>query len=144
MFSERLRTPWWWYPVALTVAALVAGEFRLTGLNLTVWIPFCVLLPLAMAIVWWLGRARVEVSAGELRIRDAHVPLRLIDGAVSLDARTLRRVVGPEGDPAAFVSIRPWVHTGVQFWLDDPDDPTPYWIVSTRRGDRLAALLRAR
>jgi len=37
-------------------------------------------------------------------MRGAHLPLRFVSGAVALDAATLRRVVGREGDPLAFVS----------------------------------------
>jgi hypothetical protein len=142
-YVEPLRTPWWWYLVALFVASLLAGEFHVAGLRLTDWIPFGTLLPLAAVIVWWMGHSRLEISGGELRIRGAHVPLELVSGVVALDERTLRRVVGREGDPAAFVSIRPWIGPGVQLWLDDPDDPTPYWIVSTRHPDRVVSLIRA-
>jgi len=54
----------------------------------------------------------------------------------------LRRVVGREGDPQAFVSIRPWIGPGVQLWLDDADDPTPYWVVSTRHPADVVGLIR--
>jgi hypothetical protein len=91
-----------------------------------------------------MGRARVEVRDGELRVRGAHLPLDVVSGAVALDNPTLRRVVGREGDPAAFISIRPWVGPGVQLWLDDPDDPTPYWVISTRRPAELVELIRSR
>lgn len=142
-YRERLRTPWWWYLVGMFVAGLLAAEFHIAGLRLTDWIPFGTLLPLSVVIVWWLGHSVLEISGGELRIRGAHLPLDAISGAIALDARTLRRVVGREGDPAAFVQIRPWIGPGVQVWLDDPDDPTPYWIVSSRHPDRVVALLRA-
>ena len=142
-YRESLRTPWWWYLVGLFVAGLLAAEFRVAGLGLTVWIPFSVLLPLSLVIVWWMGHSRLEIAGGELRIRGAHLPLDTITGVVALDARTLRRVVGREGDPAAFVQIRPWIGPGVQVWLDDPDDPTPYWIVSSRHPDRVVTLLRS-
>jgi hypothetical protein len=141
-YRERLRTPWWWYLVGLGVASVLAAEFPIAGLRLTDWIPFGTLLPLAVLIVWSLGRAQLSIRDGELRIRDAHVPLRYISGAVALDPLTLRRVVGREGDPAAFVSIRPWIGPGVQVWLDDADDPTPYWVVSTRHPDRVLTALR--
>lgn len=142
-YRESLRTPWWWYLAALFVAGLLAAEFRIAGLGLTVWIPFGTLLPLSAVIVWWMGHSKLEIIGGELRIRGAHLPLDAITGVVALDARTLRRVVGREGDPAAFVQIRPWIGPGVQVWLDDPDDPTPYWIVSSRHPDRVVALLRS-
>ena len=137
-----MRTPWWWYLVALGVASLFAAEFHVAGLRLTDWIPFGTLLPLSVAIVWSLGRSSLEIRDGELRVRGAHLPLSVVTGAVALDQRTLRRVVGREGDPAAFISIRPWIGPGVQVWLDDEDDPTPYWVISTRHPDEVVRLLR--
>jgi hypothetical protein len=142
-YRERLWTPWWWYVVAAGVACLLAAEFHISGLRLTDWIPFGTLVPLSLFMVWWLGRSRLEVADGELRVRGAHLPLRYVSGAIALDAETLRRVVGREGDPAAFVSIRPWVGPGLQVWLDDEDDPTPYWVVSSRHPDRVVTAVRA-
>jgi hypothetical protein len=142
-YRETLRTPWWWYVVAVGVACLLAAEFHISGLRLTDWIPFGTLIPLSILLVWWLGRSRLEVSSGELRIRDAHLPLKYVSGAIALDGETLRRVVGREGDPAAYVSIRPWIGPGVQVWIDDEDDPTPYWIVSSRHPQRVVTAVRA-
>ena len=142
-YREVLHTPWWWYLVAVGVAGLLAAEFHISGLPLTDWIPFGVLIPASIAIVWWLGHSRLEVTGGELHIRGAHLPLRYVSGVIALDARTLRRVVGREGDPAAFVSIRPWIGPGVQLWLDDDDDPAPYWIVSSRHPDRVVTAVRS-
>ena len=143
VYRERLRTPWWWYPVAIAIACILAAEFHVGGLDLTIWIPFCTLVPLSVLAVWWLGRAWLEVSDGELRVRGAHLPLRYVSGVIALDGETLRRVVGREGDPAAYVSIRPWIGPGVQVWVDDADDPTPYWVVSSRNPDRLVKAVRA-
>jgi hypothetical protein len=142
-YREKLRTPWWWYLVGIGVASLLAAEFHVAGLKLTDWIPFGTLLPLSAVIVWSLGRNTLEISNGELRVRGAHLPLEVISGVVALDAGTLRRVIGREGDPACFVSIRAWIGPGVQLWLDDEDDPTPYWVVSTRHPDQVVSLLRA-
>jgi hypothetical protein len=143
-YRESLRTPWWWYPAALGVAAILAAEFHISGYSLTDWIPFCTLLPLSIALVWWLGHSRLVVTSSEVSIRGAHLPLRYVSDAVALDARTLRRVIGREGDPRSFVAIRPWIGPGVQLQLDDPDDPTPYWVISTRRPELVAQLLRPR
>jgi hypothetical protein len=141
-YRETLHTPLWWYPVGLGVASLLAGEFHVSGLDLTAWIPFCTLLPLSVVFVWWLGRGKLVISGGEVRVRGAHLPLHYVTGAVGLDQRTLRLVVGREGDPAAFVSIRPWIGPGVQLWIDDEDDPTPYWVLSTRHPERLVSVVR--
>ena len=143
LYRERLRPPYAWYLVALFVASLLAAEFHIGKYALTDWIPFSTLLPLSVVIVWLIGRSSLEISDGELRIRGAHIPLSEISGAVALDQHTLRRVVGREGDPAAYVQIRPWIKPGVQVWIDDPEDPTPYWVLSSRTPQRLVDVLRS-
>lgn len=141
-YRERLRAPYWWYPIGIFVAVLLGAEFHMSGQVLTDWLPYAILVPLACLIVWRTGSQQLVISDGQVHVRDAHLPLDVVRGVVGLDTATLRRVVGREGDPAAFVAIRPWIGPGVQFWLDDPDDPTPYWIVSTRRPERVVAFVR--
>ena len=147
VYREVLHTPWWWFVVAVGVAGLLAIEFEISTLHLTDWITLCVLAPLFLVLTWSLGRWRVEIvttaHGPELRVRGAHILVSDLSGAVALDARTMRRVVGREGDPAAFVTNRPWIGPGVQVWLDDPDDMTPYWVVSTRHAQRVADALNA-
>ena len=143
LYREHLRTPYAWYAVALFVASLLAAEFHIGHYALTDWIPFGTLLPLSVVAVWLFGRSYLEIRDGEVRIQGAHIPLTEISGAVALDAETLRRVVGREGDPAAFVSIRPWIGSGVQLWIDDPEDPTPYWVVSSRSPQRVVDIVRS-
>jgi hypothetical protein len=142
-YRERLRAPLWWYPLAMFVAGLLAAEFTTGKFDLTAWIAFGTLVPLSVIIVWSIGRGGLEVTAGELKVRGAHIQVAEFSGAVALDRPTLRRVVGREGDPAAFVSIRPWIATGVQLWLDDPDDPTPYWVISSRHPQVVVDIVRA-
>ena len=48
----------------------------------------------------------------------------------------------PALDPAAYVLHRNWVGPMVLVVLDDPDDPTPYWLVSTRHPDKVLSALR--
>lgn len=141
-YRERLYTPWWWYVVGLIVASLLAAEFHIAGYHLTDAIPWATLLPLSVVIVWSVGAGKLEIIDGQVRVRGAQLSLAKVSGSVALDAATLRRVVGREGDPAAFVSIRPWIGPGVQLWLDDPDSPVPYWVLSTRRPERFLEAVR--
>jgi len=143
LYSERLRPPAWWYLAGLAIAAILAGEFHISGISITDWLSFGVLLPLSVVIVWSLGRSRLTVTNAEVRIDGAHIPLEFVSGAVGLDTPTLRRVIGREGDPKAFLRIRPFVGPGVQFWIDDPDDPTPYWVVSSRHPERVVQVMRS-
>lgn len=129
-----------WGP-ALGVTALFAAELHLGAGGLRAWLPYAVLLPLVAAGLWWLGRIRVAVRDGELRVDDARLPVRVIAQAVPLDAAGKREILGPAAHPLAFVVQRPWIPGAVQVVLDDPADPTPYWVVSSRHPERLAAAL---
>ncbi|RIS22389.1 DUF3093 domain-containing protein, partial [Mycobacteroides abscessus] len=51
--------------------------------------------------------------------------------------------LGRQLDPAAFVVHRAWIGPMVLVVLNDADDPTPYWLVSSRHPDRLLAALRS-
>lgn len=148
-YAERLALPWWLVVPALAVVALLAAEVHLGAGGLRSWLPYAVLLPLAAVGLGWLGRIRIAVAPGaegmELRVDDARLPVRYIAGAIPLDPAGKRELLGPLAHPLAFVVQRPWVPGVVQVMLDDPADPTPYWVVSSRRPERLAAaLLNAR
>jgi hypothetical protein len=143
--AERLGVPWWLWPAGLAVSGLLAAEIWLGSAGLRAWVPFVVLLPLTVALLWWLGRIRVVVADGGFRVDDAELPVTVIADVVALDAAGRREVLGVGAHPLAFVVQRPWIGGAVQVLLDDPADPTPYWVVSTRRPVQLAtALLAAR
>jgi hypothetical protein len=137
--------PWWWWLAALALAALLAAEVWLGAPGLRAWLPFALLLPLAVAGLWWLGRIRVSVAGSELWVDDAHLPVRFVADAIPIDARGKRELLGVGADPLGFVVQRPWIAGAVQVLLDDPADPTPYWVISSRRPTELAAaVLRER
>jgi len=129
------------WPVAVLVTVILGAEIGLGAPGLRSWLPYAVLLPLAAAGLWRLGRIRVAVTADELQVDDARLPLRAVSRAIALDAETRRELLGPSADPVAFVVQRPWIAGAVQVVLDDPDDVTPYWVVSTRHPDALARAL---
>ena len=84
---------------------------------------------------------RIVVADGELRAGRAHVPLHLVGRAQGFVGEEARLQRGPRLDARAFLVLRGWVDPVVRIELTDPHDPTPYWLVSTRRPDRLAATL---
>ncbi|MEN5072441.1 DUF3093 domain-containing protein [Isoptericola cucumis] len=85
----------------------------------------------------------VEVSDGALRAGRARVPLDVLDEVTPMASPAeMRTALGPALDARAYVCLRAWARTGVQVELHDPLDPTPYWLVSTRRPAELAAALR--
>ena len=142
--NERLHVPWWWYLAGSLIGAVLAGQFRLALYSLPSWVPFAVLIPLALLLTWRAGAGRLQIDAKELRVRGAHLPLDAVGEVVELDSRTVRLLAGRRGDPAAYVMLAPWVGPGLQVTVEDPDDPAPYWLFSTRHPHEVATILRAR
>lgn len=138
-YAERLALPWWLWLAAAGLAGLLAAEIWLGAGGVRAWLPFAVLPPLAAVALWWLGRIRIAVADGILAVDDARLPVRYVADAIPLDAAGRREVLGVGSDPLAFVVQRPWVGGAVQVVLADPDDPTPYWVVSSRHPVELAA-----
>lgn len=85
----------------------------------------------------------VEVSDGVLRAGSARIPVSLLGSAQALDVAAMRHELGPGLDGRAYVCLRAWARTGVRVALDDPADPTPYWLISTRRPQLLVEALGA-
>ncbi|MER6989891.1 DUF3093 domain-containing protein [Saccharopolyspora hirsuta] len=141
VFRERLYAAWWSWPLPLIGAVLMAAQVHMGYPGIRAWLPYAVLVPLAIAIPLWLGRTKVEVTGGELWVGDAHLPLRFVDEVEVIPPQEQRRALGPDLDPAAFMVHRSSIRTSVRIWLDDPDDPTPYWVVSTRRPEELVKAL---
>ncbi|ROS72984.1 DUF3093 domain-containing protein [Cellulomonas sp. PhB143] len=84
----------------------------------------------------------VEVRSGTLRAGGARIPTAVLGDVVELRGEDLRRAIGTELDARAYLCHRAWTHAAVRVDLRDPQDPTPYWIVSTRRPAELARALR--
>jgi hypothetical protein len=142
-YAERLWAPVSWWIVAVLVTA-------------TLWLAFIVALPLfwtnvltglALALVTVgllrFGSLRVAVTAEALRAGRATLPLWAVGSVVALTAEQARALRGPAADASAFLVLRPYVPRAVRVEVADPNDPTPYWYVSTRHPERLAAALEA-
>ncbi len=142
-YRERLAPPWWMW-LWMAVLAVSAGVVSLIALA-----PAGVLATTVVSLVLgslllraWTGT--VEVRGGELRAGPAHVDVSLLGPPAVLDAQRAAAVRGRDINAAAYHYIRGWVPEAVTVELRDPDDPTPYWYVSTRRPRELAdAIARA-
>ena len=113
----------------------------------THWLPYAVLFTVAAGVLLWLGRWEVRVTAEngavELWAGTAHLPATVIARSAEVPASAKSAALGRQLDPAAFVAHRAWIGPMALIVLDDPDDPTPYWLVSTRHPDRVLSALRS-
>jgi hypothetical protein len=146
-YRERLWVPWWWWPPGLGLAGLIAVEVNMGVPSLPDWLPFAVLFVVAAGALLWLGRVEVRVTAGdggvELWAGEAHLPVTVIARSADIPRSAKSAALGRQLDPAAYVLHRGWVGPMVLVVLDDADDPTPYWLVSSRHPERVLSALRS-
>lgn len=147
-YTERLWVPWWWALPGFGAAILLGLEINQSMRQLPGWVPYPILFAIVAAVLLWFSRIRVEVTTGpdgaaELRAGSAHLPVSVIAKSAAIPASAKSAALGRQLDPAAFVVHRAWIGPMVLVVLDDPDDPTPYWLVSSRHPERVLAALRS-
>ncbi len=140
-YRERWIVPLVWWPCALGLATLIAAELHGGVPGVRAVLPYAVLLPLTAALLATGSRACITIADGVLHVPGARIPIALLKDGVALDRESFRVQTGPMADPRAYVVSRPWLHTAVRLSVEDAEDPTPYWVVGTRRpADLLAAI----
>jgi hypothetical protein len=142
-YRERLRVPasWWLLPVAAALSMWLAFQHAYGPV---------VSVPVAVVVVAGVGggllaygRATVAVEDGAFVAGRARLPLWAVGRVDVLPAVEAQAARGPGADPRAYLLIRGYVGPMVRVGVDDPADPVPYWLVSTRRPQQLAAALEA-
>jgi hypothetical protein len=138
-YREKLYPPVGWWIVAAALSAMTAG------IVYPVWSAGAVIVPIVVfaAVALWLRSASptLLVTDHELFAGSAHIERRFITGAESMNDDESFLARGAQLDARAFLVTRPWVKTVVKVTIDDPQDPTPYWLVSSKQPARLAAVL---
>lgn len=142
-YEERLHVPWWWYPPVIGIAVLLGAEVHMGYPGLRSWVGYAVLVPLAVAVLRWLGRTRVRVTDAGLRVGDAVLPRAHVGHTDVVPREGKQTALGPELDPDALFVHRPWVGPVVRVEDTRPDSPHPYWVFSVREPAALLQALRA-
>lgn len=123
--------------------------FMFLSLVIAIWAAFdttatMVALAIATLAIPFIARSltsRICVDQNELRIDQAHIELKYLGKVTILDSDEMRFLRTRDADPAAFLAIKFWAARGIKIEVTDPRDATPYWLITSKRGERLAALL---
>ncbi|UED87022.1 DUF3093 domain-containing protein [Streptomyces profundus] len=141
-YDERLTVPRSWWLMALMGVLLLGVALVPLG-------PVALLAGMAgggalmgMALSTY-GSARIRVAAGSLIAGDARIPMSALGEARALNADEARAWRTHRADARAHMLLRAYIPTAVRVEVSDPEDPTPYLYLSTRRPERLTAALAA-
>lgn len=137
-YNERLRPPALWWVIGLLVGAtfVIAVAVFLGRIALVVTAVLAVGVT-AVALVWSQQALRVDdsgVTVGRARLEWPYVgKVRALDTAATHDR------MRASADPSAYLAYRTYANESVEITVDDPADPHPFWLVSTRDANNLAA-----
>jgi hypothetical protein len=137
-YDERLGVPLrWWVQGTMLVASLwLAVVVAVPGLG--AWIITALALGLLVLAFLSYGSARIRVADGVLQAGRARISARHVGGVSALGPDETRLTAGRDADARAYLLLRPYLKRAVRVEITDPDDPAPYWLLSTRHPDRLA------
>ncbi|GAB3617089.1 DUF3093 domain-containing protein [Okibacterium endophyticum] len=83
----------------------------------------------------------ISVADGALNAGRARIPLDLVGEVTPYRGDDAFAERGPRLDARAWLLVRGWVKPVVRVTIEDRTDPTPYWLLSTRRPDDLVAAI---
>ena len=140
LFKEVIRPPLWLLAfIYFMFISLVIAVWAALG-NFSALITF-IALTIALLAIAVTGKSEIRVIEDELVIGKAHIGIQYLGDVEILDKNAMRLVRTRDADPAAFLAIKFWVSTGVKITLKDLRDPTPYWLVSCKKGKELKSTL---
>ncbi len=88
--------------------------------------------------------ARITVAQDRLLAGRASLEWQYTGRVLALDTAQARTARGPDGDPTAYLLLRPGVGPGaVVVEVLDPQDPHRTWLLATRHPRRLACAIEA-
>ena len=96
---------------------------------------------IAIIYIAFAMRSTITLDGNELRIDRAHIETKYLGKVTILDSEAMRLLRTRDADPAAYLAIKFWTPTGIKIQVIDPRDPTPYWLITSKRGENIAALL---
>jgi hypothetical protein len=143
LFHEKLRVPLRWWVQATMFLASIWLALVVALPAAVAWTATGVLTLSVLALFLGYGAAEVRVADGVFHAGRAAIPVGFLAAPTAHDAETTKRLIGVDANARAYLLLRPYVKRSVQVAVNDPADPVPYWLVSTRRPEELVAALSA-
>lgn len=146
LYSESQRVPLTWWLLGALLIGLLSWQAQMQR----EWYWGIVAGVVVSAAVIWslisLSSTKVMVvqeTTGErwLYAGAAKLPADVVSRTLVIPPTAKQAAMGRQLDPAAYVLHKTWIPTMAMLVLDDPDDPTPYWLISSKEPQELLEAL---
>lgn len=138
-YKEVLRPSIWTYVAALFLlptVVLVCAPF-----NLVLGIVLAVILYAVVVGTILFTAPTIELTQTQLRVGRAHIDRKFLGSATGYAGSHAVAERGVNLNANAYVLFRGMINPVVRVTVNDPNDPTPYWLFSTRNPEELVKAL---
>jgi hypothetical protein len=139
-FREVIRPPLW-LMAFIYFLALSLGIAIWAAMTTMIAAVVMALLTAVTILIYFTSSLVIEVDDRELRVGKAHIDKKFCGEVIVLTPKQMSLQRTREADPAAYLAIRFWTSHGVKIVIIDGRDQTPYWLVTSKRGDALTKAL---
>jgi len=140
-FREVIRPPFW-LMAFIYFLALSLGIAIWAAMTTTIAAVVMALLTAATILIYFTSSLIIEVDENVLRVGKAHIDKKFCGEVTVLTPAQMSLQRTREADPAAYLAIRFWTAHGVKIKINDTRDQTPYWLVTSKQGEKLAMALK--
>ena len=139
-YSERL-----WPSTGMCLFAFVMTSSlgiaygRAYGNELGILVGFATTAAVAIGLV--VNAPVIRVDELNFRAGRARLPLKYVGQVKILDAKGSKRARSTDAHAGAYFQLRAGIAASLIIEVTDPDDPHPYWQVSTRQAEKLVAAI---
>ena len=139
---EKVRWPWW-----LTLL-IFAFDFSIV---IVIWASLgniaaviATLTTIALTVFFWFFTSLgIRTDDDSLHVGRAHIEKQYLRNPEILTRDQLTFFLRTGFKPSAFYAVRFWIKTGIKIEVIDPRDPTPFWIVTCKKGTEIERWIKA-
>ena len=120
------------FPTMYLMLLLISTQAGiLLGLSVTV----------AVLVSIWFAAPVIEISDQTFSVGDAELPIDVISKVTVIEPKDGFAERGVKLSPAAFTRFQVSVKQMVKLEISDEADPTPYWLIATRKPAEIAHII---
>ncbi len=124
-------------PILLFPSALAV----MLPINAPLSLPVAALVTVSLVLILFFRAPTISVTSESLSAKNAVISRKYLGEARVISKGEMFQELGPNLDARAWLSIQASVKGLVRVEIKDPNDPTPYWLISTRKPEVLVETL---
>ncbi len=140
-FREKLLPPFWAWLFLIGVSLMLSVSISAIFGSTIAFVIFLII-SLSLGIITYFFSPELRIDSEFFYAGKAKLPVKIIKTIEVLNALETTQLRGVKSDLKAFHAISPLISTSIKIDFDDPADPHSYWLVSTRKGQRIKNVLQ--